>query len=185
MVRKDAQERLIFENVYGEKDNSTWEVVKRSLSDKTKVLEGAAFSLTDEKTRLIRVLTGETDANGMIQWKNDGKDADLSELDGRYILKETRAPEGYSCSEKEWILTFNQGKLDVDALKGQISGDKDIIALITEDDVHKISIYNARLYSLPSTGGKGIYLYMFSGILLMAGGLLMTYKNSVQYTRKN
>ncbi len=185
VVKKDAQERLIFENVYGEKDNSTWEVVKRSLSDKTKVLEGAAFSLTDEKTRLIRVLTGETDANGMIQWKNDGKDADLSELDGRYILKETRAPEGYSCSEKEWILTFNQGKLDVDALKGQISGDKDIIALITEDDVHKISIYNARLYSLPSTGGKGIYLYMFSGILLMAGGLLMTYKNSVQYTRKN
>lgn len=177
VVRKDAQERLIFENVYGEKDNSTWEVVKRSLSDKTKVLEGAAFSLTDEKTRLIRVLTGETDSNGMIQWKNDGKDADLSELDGRYILKETRAPEGYSCSEKEWILTFNQGKLDVDALKEQISGDKDLIALITEDDVHKISIYNVRLYSLPSTGGKGIYLYMFSGILLMAGGLLMTYKN--------
>lgn len=171
-VKKDARERLIFENVYGEKDNSIWKVVKRSSSDKTKLLEGATFSLTDQETRLKRILTGQTNANGEIQWSGD-----LSDLNGQYILKETRAPEGYSCSEKEWILTFNNGKLDAAALEEQIAGDEDFIVLKSENNVHEISIYNVRLYSLPSTGGKGIYLYMFSGILLMAGGLLMTYKN--------
>lgn len=172
VVKKDAQERLIFENVYGEKDNSIWKVVKCSSSDKTKLLEGATFSLTDQETRLKRILTGQTNANGEIKWSGD-----LSDLNGQYILKETRAPEGYSCSEKEWILTFNNGKLDAAALEEQIAGDEDFIVLNSENNVHEISIYNVRLYSLPSTGGKGIYLYMFSGILLMAGGLLMTYKN--------
>ena len=32
------------------------------------------------------------------------------------------------------------------------------------------------VYKLPSTGGQGIYLYMFSGMLLMAAGSLITYR---------
>ena len=33
------------------------------------------------------------------------------------------------------------------------------------------------LYELPSTGGFGIYWYMFSGILLMLAAALITYRN--------
>ena len=175
-VKKNSQERLIFENVYEEKDNSTWQVVKRSFSDKAKKLEGAVFTLTSTENPLTDVLTGETDNNGVIQWKKNGGSADLNDLNGEYIIKETKAPEGYSCSEKEWTLVFNNGKLDAAALTQQIEKDKDFIVLKSENNVHEISIYNTLIYELPSTGGSGIYWYMFSGILLMAGAALITYK---------
>ncbi|EOS67485.1 LPXTG-domain-containing protein cell wall anchor domain, partial [Dorea sp. 5-2] len=40
-------------------------------------------------------------------------------------------------------------------------------------------LYNNKftVYRLPSTGGSGIYWYMFGGVLLMAGAMLMTYRN--------
>lgn len=175
-----SRERLVFENTYGPKDDSIWKVVKRSSSDKTQVLEGAVFTLTDKETGLTRIITGTTDKYGVIQWEDiNGKPANLNDLNGKYILRETKAPEGYLCSGKKegWTLTFNNGKLDAAALKEQIKEDQDFIVLTSDNDVHEISIYNVRSYELPSTGGKGIYLYMFGGILLMAGGLLMTYKN--------
>ena len=174
-VQKNAQERLIFENIYAEKDNFTWQVVKRSSSEKTRTLKGATFTLTNSGN-FTEVLMGETDEDGIIQWKKDGASANLDQLNGEYILKETKAPEGYSCSEKEWTLVFNNGKLNADLLKDQIKNDSEFIVLKSENNVHEISIYNDLIYALPSTGGSGVYWYMFSGILLMAGTALITYK---------
>lgn len=187
-VVKGNTAKFTFTNSYTVADNSSWKVVKRSYSDKSTPLEGASFTLTEVGASITesRKITGTSNARGEIDWIITGEDKnkpeeskplDISTLNGGYILKETKAPDGYSCSEKQWTLTFNNGKLDAVALAEQIKTDEKFIVLNTKDDVHEISIYNARLYELPSTGGKGIYLYMFSGILLMAGGLLMTYKN--------
>lgn len=175
--------KFSFTNSYSVADNFSWKVVKRSASDKVTPLKGASFTLTEKDDLLGRAITGESDAKGDITWfVTDGEVKtllDVGTLNGKYILKETKAPEGYLCSGKEegWTLTFNNGKLDAAALKEQIKEDQDFIVLTSDNDVHEISIYNVRSYELPSTGGKGIYLYMFGGILLMAGGLLMTYKN--------
>lgn len=182
-VVKGNTAKITFTNSYSIADNFSWLIVKRSASDGTTPLEGASFSLIKEEADIEdqRTITGTSNGDGEIDWIVTNGDTneplDPSILNGNFILKETKAPDGYSCSEKQWTLTFNNGKLDAVALAEQIKTDEKFIVLNTKDDVHEISIYNARLYELPSTGGKGIYLYMFSGILLMVGGLLMTYKN--------
>ena len=44
---------------------------------------------------------------------------------------------------------------------------------------------NEALYSLPEAGGPGIYWYIFSGVLLMAGALLIIYKNKCKEVLKS
>ena len=38
-------------------------------------------------------------------------------------------------------------------------------------------VANWKTYELPSTGGIGIYWYMFGGMLLMLAAALITYRN--------
>ena len=170
-VANGSRERLAFKNVYGERDDSVWQVVKRSSSKKNEKLEGAKFSLVKEN-KIAPTVTGTSNNEGIVVWEST---SDVSELEGTYILAETEAPDKYFKSGETWQLVFHAGKLDVEKTRTENQGKKDI-EVKTEGDVHSIYINNDLIYSLPSTGGSGIYWYMFSGMLLMAGAALITYK---------
>ena len=48
-----------------------------------------------------------------------------------------------------------------------------------------ISVINNKVYSLPSTGGRGIYWYLIGGMLLMMAASLILYKNKCKEVLKS
>lgn len=152
---------------------SDWEMLKKSTSqnpdtDEPLLLKGATFEITKKGAS-----EGEqtiTDEDGVIRWPYEAIE------DGEYYLSELSAPSGYSKSPKSWTILIENG---IPVIAARPDGDKTDPGAVVDEETGQIKFYfeNTPVFSLPSTGGKGIYLYMFSGILLMAGGLLMTYKN--------
>ncbi|MEZ3487124.1 MAG: LPXTG cell wall anchor domain-containing protein [Lachnospiraceae bacterium] len=176
-VKSGSRGRIVFNNAYSTvEDSYGWKMVKYSSSSEQKTLPGAVFNL---RNGLNVIAKGISDESGVINWmKPDGEhEFDITLLTGEYTLAEAMAPTGYQCSSQTWELKFENGVLDVDAFNEKNST-KLNIALSVDDaaKVCEIKIKNTPLYSLPSTGGSGVYWYMFSGILLMAGAALITYK---------
>lgn len=129
---------------------------------------------------------GISGENGEIHWT--ARDTGETEIEsGMYLMEEVEAPAGYLLSDVKWIVTVSK-----------IAGEENstIRATITLNDTNKTPVkpvyvdhdrdgelifeyafLNEVLYELPSTGGSGIYWYMFSGVLLMAAASLITYRN--------
>lgn len=91
--------------------------------------------------------TGITDTNGKLTFD------DLES--GKYQIIETKAPAGYSLSDKEVIVEVGT------------SGKYEVI----------VTIENEALYALPSSGGFGIYWYMVAGVAMMILATAIQYKN--------
>ncbi|MCI9615261.1 SpaA isopeptide-forming pilin-related protein [Lachnospiraceae bacterium 62-26] len=156
-----------------------WRMVKHSSSSREKTLEGAEFELEEsrqsllevEKTNIIAV--GKSDAEGNIKWEPTDSskkwETVKKELNGEYVIRETKAPAGYSLSNTVWEIEFVNGIPNISRNQNNIDKDK-------TDGKIVFYIGNTALYALPDAGGSGIYWYMFSGILLMAGAALITYK---------
>ena len=86
---------------------------------------------------------------------------------GDYELRETKAPGGYAVSEEIWLVKVSQqGKVSI-SVKGGASVPGEDGSYPFRDEV---------LYSLPSTGGIGIYWYLVSGTLLMLASVLTLYR---------
>ena len=110
----------------------------------------------------------------------DGKVSISGLKTGTYWLKETKSPSGYVCLEKPIKIqlerdgshvkvTVDDGEYKKEDLKIELS-DKN-------NDQVEITVYNNKLYQLPSSGGPGIYRYLISGILLMMAAALILYRN--------
>lgn len=101
---------------------------------------------------------------------------------GTYLLKEVEAPVGYVLSTIEWLVTITEdGKATVAVRDGETGEfvSKDADAYEGENG-NVLCVYyfkNEVIYALPSTGGSGIYWYMFGGVLLMSAAALITYRN--------
>ena len=146
-------------------NQAKWQLIKYSSSseDKTLTLEGAEFELknNDDNT----VYKGVSDKNGIVNWKIG--DTEFTDVfpNGTYKLTETAAPTGYMLGAS---VTFEmEGGVPVN-----MSGESAVI----KDGILTFYYANEALYSLPSSGGSGIYWYILGGMLLMMAAVLMVYK---------
>lgn len=92
---------------------------------------------------------------------------------GKYVLVETKAPAGYLCSTIPWKITVANDRnrnitvtYNGESVQSSVDANKTIYQLT-----------NTKVYTLPSTGGNGIYWYMISGMVLMSTAAWILYKN--------
>ncbi len=92
---------------------------------------------------------------------------------GKYVLVETKAPAGYLCSTIPWKITVANDRnrnitvtYNGESVQSSVDANKTIYQLT-----------NTKVYTLPSTGGSGIYWYMISGMVLMSTAAWILYKN--------
>lgn len=122
------------------------------------------------------IFNGTSDDNGIIQWDNR-----ITPLEnGTYLLKETKAPDGYSCGGEWRIVIENglpktiEGTLGTDDTATPIGGPT--FTCYLNDGVVTVYYDNTPLYNLPSAGSSGIFGYMMGGTLLLMAGTLILYK---------
>lgn len=90
---------------------------------------------------------------------------------GEYVLIETKSPTGYLCSAIPWKIEVAKNRTitvtyNGNLVKTRVDGEKTIYQLT-----------NTKVYTLPSTGGSGIYWYMIGGMVLMSTAAWILYKN--------
>lgn len=80
-----------------------FKITKLNEANRNEKLPNATFALTDENGRTIY---RTSDANGVVNFTNIAP--------GRYTLKETKAPENFTLSNKEWQVTvFEDGNVRI------------------------------------------------------------------------
>lgn len=148
-----------------------WSAVKTSAEEdgnntNSVVLKGAEFEL---KQGANVCATGVSGTDGVIEWTlKEGTIADLNHLNGDYTIHETKAPAGYMKNDSGWKVTFVNGLL-TQLNNSPVTGTAEAGVVIT--------LTNQKVYTLPSTGGNGIYWYMISGMVLMSTAAWILYKN--------
>ena len=81
----------------------SFKLTKYDEANQEKKLKNATFALKDENGKVIY---RTSDANGVVNFENIAP--------GRYSLEETRAPEGYSLTNKKWQVTIlNDGSVRI------------------------------------------------------------------------
>ena len=116
---------------------------KVSASDSTHVLPGATFELKKVTT------TNNGTQYELVDTETTDENGSITFANlerGQYRIVETKAPEGYLISG---------GPIDINLTTGKL--------------IREITVTNAVVYELPSTGGHGIYTTMLSGFALMLG----------------
>lgn len=96
----------------------------------------------------------------------------LSGLDvGDYILKETKAPDGYNLPSRTFSVKITDGT-NADPVTdpdGLVDTDKSP----AQDGYNEIAITNTKGFTLPTTGGMGTVLFTAGGVVLMGAGLVL------------
>ena len=153
-----------------------WSAVKKSADDNVG-LSGAEFELKNAKGELLA--TGTSGENGAITWTPktvNGKTVNLNALDGTFKIYETKAPAGYMKNDSGWTVVFENGLLkSLDGAESSTEDGAKIKASAATGVV--ITLTNQKVYTLPSTGGSGIYWYMIGGMVLMSTAAWILYKN--------
>ena len=136
-------------------------------------LSGAIFELkkweeNDWKTVNDNIVVDNTEGNKEL----------TSLLAGRYMLTETKAPDGYSKLGSSIYFKVENGTVTLTDKDGNPAGeDFELWQLDTRSTTPVLTIKNQKLYSLPESGGNGIYWYMISGMVLMSTAAWILYKN--------
>lgn len=156
------------------RDRYSWNLVKASATNNNLKLEGAEFRLYNDSATFY----GVSGSDGVVAWYSDSTFANDKLVDsipdGTYSLKETKAPSGYTVDTTEWNITVSKAVgLKVNTANGKYDATTDLIKTQNGKDFTQTLIFeDEALYSLPETGGCGILLYTFTGMLMMMGGAL-------------
>ena len=154
-----------------------WSAVKTSADDTNVGLSGAEFELKNTDNTVIA--TGESVDGGAITWNPktvNGENVNLNTLDGTFKIYETKAPAGYMKNDSGWTVVFENGLLkSLDGAESSTEDGTKIKASAATGVV--ITLTNQKVYTLPSTGGNGIYWYMIGGMVLMSTAAWILYKN--------
>ena len=176
---------VLFENILS--NVYAWQLVK---TDKNGTpLSGAQFilaSVTDSSKKTVYY--GKSDDSGVVLWFESAtnRDSMINPVDveaGKYTLYENKAPDGYKRSTEIWNITVSEHAQTT----AYIETEGDIDSFITYTEVNQanggrivtvnLNFENQLAYTLPETGGSGVYVYTIGGILLMLAGALLLYKN--------
>ena len=151
-------------------------------SDYTVQREGAKFSLFKGIFEKGGVTWSENPVEG---YENiEVTSVNIQELSlepGYYMLKETKAPDGFAILNEAIYFKVDSGTVSlIDVHGNEIQESVDLMWQLDTDaqsNTIVLKIKNTPLYELPSAGGSGIYRYTIGGILLMLAGALVLYKN--------
>lgn len=107
---------------------------------------------------------------------NGNSDIELTKLkSGIYRLTETTAPKGYSILGSSICFKISLGKVELVNENGEAANSSEMWTL---DETNKVlTIKNAKLYSLPESGGPGTYGFTISGVAILATALLLFINN--------
>lgn len=107
---------------------------------------------------------------------NGDSDIELTKLkSGIYRLTEIIAPKGYSILGSSICFKISLGKVELVNENGEAANSSEMWTL---DETNKVlTIKNAKLYSLPESGGPGTYGFTISGVAILATALLLFIKN--------
>jgi len=160
-----------------------WEIYKVN-GDGT-LLNTAEFKLQETDVELASALTytgtsqlvGDTD--GYVKWTL-GENETIAR--GKtYNLTETKAPTGYVKSEEHWLITISDENVPtvIKILSDGVTEEAYTVEPVRNKNVYTYKFYfvNSTVYSLPSTGGDGIYKTTFAGIVMMLASVYMCYRN--------
>lgn len=138
------------------KNDQSIKIVKQNNSGIN--LEGATFTLKDANNRST-------------EYTSDGKGVVFNDKInyGTYTLTEIKAPNGYALLATDITITVDQNGVSV--------FDSDKVLVNENDGIYTVIVKNDMLYSLPSTGGSGIYWFSICGMLLMMAAAWIIYKN--------
>jgi hypothetical protein len=128
------------------------------------------------------VASGTTGENGILY---------LGELEeGVYNLIETHAPDGYNMLTSPVTITVSGTTSGhVTAIQAEKPADiavkdDETWAAGQEDGTYQIRVWNSSGVELPSTGGPGTILFLFSGSLLTLGAGWLLFRRSVRENRE-
>ena len=142
--------------------------------DKPTYLDGAYFKL--EKKSGNDWVSVEKSYDRFVVSNGKGKgDIELNNLrNGEYRLTEVTAPTGYMLLSSPICFTVSNGTVTL-TNEGTVSN----MCKLTPDSTNPpvLTIKNQKLYSLPESGGSGIYWYMIGGMVLMSTAAWILYKN--------
>lgn len=131
-------------------------------------LTGAKFKLEMKDGDIWKSLEND------IEVKNDTSEIELNNLKaGIYKLTETTAPKGYSLLGSSICFKVATGSVTLVDENGGPAQKSNMWSL--ENKV--LTIKNAKLYSLPESGGPGIYGFTISGVAILATALLLFINN--------
>lgn len=140
----------------------------KDLQSNTITISGAEFKLckadADWKQGDVVKDNVESGANGAFGFEKL--------VPGNYLLIETKAATGYSLPQNPWKITVaTDGTVTVTKNNGTV------ITPITSGDKNVYQIENAKVYSLPQSGGPGTYGFTISGVAILATALLLFINN--------
>ena len=90
---------------------------------------------------------------------------------GQYVLIETEAPTGYMVSAKPWNIVVENNRTVTVTYNGEN------VTSRQDNDTIYYQITNAKVYSLPESGGPGTYGFTISGVAILATALLLFINN--------
>lgn len=131
----------------------------------TKKLSDAEFDLYKANT------DGEQTGDPINQYKSDrnGKVSIENLPIGNYVLVERKAPAGYQLSAKPWKIIVGSDR-NITVTHGE-----DTVSPNGNEKIYQLT--NAKLYSLPESGGPGTYGFTISGVAILATALLLFINN--------
>ena len=124
--------------------------------------------------------SGKNQTRETIQVINtEGSEAELKNLQsGQYYLEEVKAPEACMLLADKIYFKQEKGNITLTDKEGKaLPCEPTMWTLSNTDRKYTLTVKNEILYSLPSAGGTGIYLYMIGGMLLMFAAVWILYKN--------
>lgn len=110
-----------------------------------------------------------------VEVKNDSSEIELNNLEsGIYKLTEITSPKGYSILGSSIYFKVELGNV---TLVNEENGNPAQAGEMWTLENKVLTIKNAKLYSLPSAGGPGIYGFTISGVAILATALLLFINN--------